>query len=331
MDPLIPSQILSRRATSTDSGTPFEAVAGQGAWPPPPPAATSPVTEAPVTEAPFTEPPMPVTRHEPVPARRLHGGRRVLALMALVGVAGGAGFVGGRLADTSSGSTAATTTRSTSVVFAGDTMDVAAVLDQVEASVVSIDTVVEVGRGPFRGEATGAGTGVVIDADDGYIITNAHVVDGATSITVTVGEGSPRTATLVASDASNDIAVLQLADTDGLVAAPIGSSADLAVGDQVIAIGNALALEGGLSVTEGIVSAVERSIETDSGTLNGLVQTDAAISSGNSGGALVNAAGEVVGINTAVAASSGSVSASNIGFAIAIDTAVQVAQQLIAG
>lgn len=149
MDPLIPSQILAGPATSTDSGTPFEAVAGQGAWPPPPPAATSPVTEAPVTEAPFTEPPMPVTRHEPVPARRLHGGRgagphgsgrrrrrggirRWPSRRHLVGL-------DGHDDDTL-----------TSVVFAGDTMDVAAVLDQVEASVVSIDTVVEVGRGPFR-------------------------------------------------------------------------------------------------------------------------------------------------------------------------------------
>ena len=101
------------------------------------------------------------------------------------------------------------------------------------------------------------------------------------------------------------------------------------MGDVVLAIGNALALEGGMSVTQGIVSALDRTIETETGTLTGLVQTDAAISSGNSGGALVNAAGEVVGINTAVAASYGSVTASNIGFAIAIDDALTVASALI--
>src|SRR4029077_5930355 len=103
------------------------------------------------------------------------------------------------------------------------------------------------------------------------------------------------------------------------------------VGDDVVAIGNALALEGGLTVTEGIVSALDRSIETSSGPLHGLIQTDAAISSGNSGGALVNANGEVIGINTAVATSSGTVQASNIGFAIAIDKARSTATRLIAG
>jgi putative serine protease PepD len=316
MDPFTSPQILARSTASataaptrsSGTGDTFEAVAGEGAWPPPRTAPTPPA---------------------PLPARRLHGGRRVLAMVALVGVAGGAGFVGGRLGDGDAGDSSSATARSTSVVFTGEAMDVAAVLDRVEASVVSIDTVVQMGRGPFRGEATGAGTGVVLDADAGYVLTNAHVVDGATSITVTVGDGTARTATLVAADTTNDIAVVQVADTSGLVAAPIGSSADLAVGDDVIAIGNALALDGGLSVTEGIVSALDRTIETESGSLDGLVQTDAAISSGNSGGALVNAAGEVVGINTAVATSSGSVSASNIGFAIPIDTATQVAERLI--
>jgi putative serine protease PepD len=101
------------------------------------------------------------------------------------------------------------------------------------------------------------------------------------------------------------------------------------VGDDVVAIGNALALEGGLTVTRGIVSALDRSIQRGTGTLTGLVQTDAAISSGNSGGALVNAAGQVIGINTAVAASGGSVTASNIGFAISIDHAMATVDHLL--
>jgi S1-C subfamily serine protease len=174
-------------------------------------------------------------------------------------------------------------------------------------------------------EGQGAGTGVVID-DLGHIITNAHVVADATSITVTV-DGVARPATLVGANTAADIAVLQV-DAEGLVPADLATST-AAVGDDVVAIGNALALEGGLTVTEGIVSALDRSIETGSGTLDGLIQTDAAISSGNSGGALVNAAGEVIGINTAVARSSDSVSASNIGFAISIQDALAVADQLM--
>jgi S1-C subfamily serine protease len=130
-------------------------------------------------------------------------------------------------------------------------------------------------------------------------------------------DGVAREATLVGADTSADIAVVQV-DPTGLVAADLATST-AAVGDDVVAIGNALALEGGLTVTEGIVSALDRSIDTSSGTLHGLLQTDAAISSGNSGGPLVNAQGQVIGMNTAVATSSGSVSASNIGFAISID------------
>jgi putative serine protease PepD len=132
----------------------------------------------------------------------------------------------------------------------------------------------------------------------------------------------------VNADTKADLALVKVSDTSGLVAAPLGSSADLQVGDDVVAIGNALALEGGLTVTEGIVSAKGRTLPTDSGTLTDLIQTDAAISSGNSGGPLVNAKGEVVGINTAVATSSGTVSASNIGFAISIDSARAVINEL---
>ena len=209
-------------------------------------------------------------------------------------------------------------------------MNVAAVLKAVEPSVVSIDTVIQSGRGPFQSQGQGAGTGVVFDAAAGYIITNAHVVDGATSITVTVGGGPARDAELVSADTSADIAVLRVTDTSGLVAAKFGSSASVSVGEPVVAIGNALALEGGMTVTEGIVSALNRSIDFSSGTLSGLIQTDAAISSGNSGGALVNSAGEVIGINTAVAASTSGVNVSNIGFAISIDNAIAKANALTA-
>lgn len=268
---------------------------------------------------------------DPASPRR-RGGRtrfagRVVGVVAVASLSAGMGFVGGRVG---SGSDQAATnpTAASTVGFEAENMNVAAALSAVEASVVSIDTTITVSRGPFSGESQGAGTGVVLDAS-GYIVTNAHVVDGATSIKVTVGDGAQRPATLVATDTTHDIAVLHVDDNAGLVTAPLGASSALAVGDDVIAIGNALALEGGLTVTEGIVSALGRSIETDSGSLSGLIQTDAAISSGNSGGALVNAAGEVVGINTAVAASYGSVTVSNIGFAIPIDDAVRIADGLI--
>jgi putative serine protease PepD len=233
-------------------------------------------------------------------------------------------FVASETADGETSSTATTATPA-SVTLSGDEMDVAGVVEAVSSSVVSIDTTMRVRRGPFVGEGQGAGTGVVID--DGTILTNAHVVAGATSITVTVG-GETHDATLVASDEAADIAVLHVDDDAGLVPATLGDTSDVHVGDDVVAIGNALALDGGLTVTRGIVSALDREIETGSGSLQGLIQTDAAISSGNSGGALVNADGEVIGINTAVATSSATVAASNVGFAIDIDTALSVAREL---
>lgn len=264
-------------------------------------------------------------------ARPGAGLRRTFAILAVVAVGAGAGYLGGQLADADdTGSDGGGVSAEVNTVsFAGGTLDVSSAIAAVESSIVSVDTVTQVQRGRFTQNGAGAGTGVVLDTD-GHILTNAHVVEGATSITITInGETTARQATLVATDVAHDIAVLSVADTTGLMPAPFGSSADLVVGDDVLAIGNALALEGGMSVTQGIVSALDRTIETETGTLTGLVQTDAAISSGNSGGALVNAAGEVVGINTAVAASYGSVTASNIGFAISIDDALTVASALI--
>jgi S1-C subfamily serine protease len=209
---------------------------------------------------------------------------------------------------------------------------VAAIVGSLTGSVVSVETVVSGGRGPFAYESAGAGTGVVISLTDAsaLILTNAHVVDGASSVTVALdADSEPRTATVLAADAATDVAVLQVTDTTGLVVAALAdASTSLNVGDDVLAIGNALALAGGMRVTRGIVSATERTIDTRSGALSGLIQTDAAISSGNSGGPLVNAAGQVIGINTAVAASSGSVQASNIGFAIPIVDGVAIATQL---
>lgn len=246
----------------------------------------------------------------------------------------GAGVLGGRLSVTheqpSRSATPVPAVRA-STDFGSASLDVAGVVADMRSSVVSIGTTVRARRGPFVTEGEGAGTGIVID-DDGHVLTNAHVVEGATSVGVTVaGESRARPARVVATDPSADVAVVEVDDASGLVPARIAGPGTVQVGDQVVAIGNALALEGGLTVTQGIVSAVDRSIDTGSGTLTGLIQTDAAISSGNSGGPLVDAAGRVVGINTAVATSGGGVQASNIGFAISIDRALQVADSLMAG
>jgi putative serine protease PepD len=260
----------------------------------------------------------------PAPRRgRARGRGTVVAICAgVAALSFGAGTLGGVLVggDHSTTVVRSTSAQAASLDLSGQTLDVAGVLSRVEPSVVSIDTKITEQRGPFVQQGEGAGTGIVIDAGDGTILTNAHVIADSTSITVTVaGETKARAATVITSDANRDLALLKVSDTSGLVAAPLGTSSDLAVGDQVVAIGNALALEGGPTVTEGIVSALGRTIETENGTLQGLIQTDAAISSGNSGGPLVNARGQVIGMNTAVAASSGTVNASNIGFAISID------------
>jgi putative serine protease PepD len=246
-------------------------------------------------------------------------------------VSGGAGFVGGRLADHGHPAAATPSPVAARTVSTGTgAVDVQSVLARLSSSVVSVDTTLQQRQGPFVVQGEGAGTGMVLD-DQGHILTNAHVIDGATDITVTLsGQTKARSATLVAEDPEADVAVLKVSDTTGMVPVALAAEDGTAVGDPVVAIGNALALEGGLSVTEGIVSALDRSIQTEEGSLSGLLQTDAAISSGNSGGPLVNVAGEVVGMNTAVASSSQSVQASNIGFAIPIHDAVDVARRLIA-
>ena len=251
------------------------------------------------------------------------------AALTLAAVAAGAasGYVAGRAGDDSTGAAPSTPAVETGITPSTGGIDVAAVVASVEPSTVSISTHVVQQQGPFQVEGEGAGTGIVID-EAGHILTNAHVVEGATEVSVAVN-GEERSATVVGGDSSRDIAVLQLDDPSGVVPADLGSSADVAVGDQVVAIGNALALEGGPTVTQGIVSAIDRSIDTPSSRLTNLIQTDAAISSGNSGGPLVNAAGQVIGVNTAVASSGGGVQASNIGFVIPIEAAMELAQQYI--
>jgi putative serine protease PepD len=200
---------------------------------------------------------------------------------------------------------------------------VAQVVNQLADSVVTINSQISDASG--EGEATG--TGVVLTAD-GEILTNAHVVADSTSVSVRfAGETEPRIATVLASDAGNDLALLKINATN-LKPATFAQPGTIRIGDQVIAIGYALALDGGPSVTSGIISALKRTIITESGALNGLIQTDAAISSGNSGGPLVNLRGEVVGINTAVARSDVNQAANNVGFSISVDEIGPVLEQV---
>ena len=202
-------------------------------------------------------------------------------------------------------------------------IDVAAVASQVGPSTVTVMAELTTGFG----QSGSVGTGIIATAD-GEIVTNAHVVEGATALRVRLaGETEPREATLLAIDVGNDLALLDL-EGEGFPAAVFARPGSIRLGDEVVAIGFALDLDGAPTVTLGIVSALNRTLVTDVGALDGLLQTDAAISSGNSGGPLVNAAGEVVGINTAVARGSSRLAASNIGFSISVDEALPIFEQL---
>jgi serine protease Do len=173
---------------------------------------------------------------------------------------------------------------------------------------------------------TGAGSGIII-SPDGYIVTNNHVVEGAQKVTVTLSDGSVFAATVVGTDGQTDLAVVKI-DASNLSYLHLLSNSleQLSVLDPVVAVGNALALPGGPTWTTGIVSNLGRSIEEETGVvLNDIIQTDAAINPGNSGGPLLDPAGQVVGINVAIASN-----AENIGFAISTDTAIPVVQSLIA-
>ena len=206
---------------------------------------------------------------------------------------------------------------------------IADIANKVSKSVVSIVTSTK-GINLF-GQSTdsqAAGTGIIATAD-GYIITNKHVINGAHKVTVILDDGTTHEdVEVVATDPLNDVAFLKIKDASGLAPATLGDSKTISVGQQVIAIGNALG-EYQNTVTAGIISGTGRSVTASDGngsnveTLSDMIQTDAAINSGNSGGPLVNAAGEVIGINTATSAT-----AENMGFAIPISSVKGMLNQL---
>ena len=205
--------------------------------------------------------------------------------------------------------------------------DVQSVLRRVEPAVVAIRTQAFSSGGLFP---LGAGTGMIL-TPNGEVLTNAHVVDGATTIKVTLsGETEPRDADVVGSDPNHDVALLRIRGASNLPAVELGRSTDLQVGQEVIAIGNALALPGGPTVTTGIVSALGRSIDDGEQQLEDLIQTDAAINRGNSGGPLVDTAGRVIGMNTAVLRDGGG-EIQGIGFAISVDTIKPILERIRSG
>lgn len=205
--------------------------------------------------------------------------------------------------------------------------DISQVVTKVAPSVVSISTNVENSRGQAVGQ--GAGTGIIV-SKDGYVMTNNHVIDGASTVSVTTSAGDIyENVKVIGSDPLNDVAFLKVSGVNNLAAAELGDSSTLKIGQSVVAIGNSLG-EYNNTVTSGIVSGLSRPVTASSGdgnsteSLTGLVQTDAAINPGNSGGPLVNSAGQVIGINTAVASD-----AQGIGFAIPINATKGVLASVI--
>ncbi len=192
------------------------------------------------------------------------------------------------------------------------------IVPQATKSVVTIAVVT--GTGIFQ--SSGAGSGLVVDSN-GYIATNYHVIQDARDISVILTNGLVYKAQVVGVDEITDLAVVKI-DEKNLTTATFGDSDRMSVGDWVIAIGNALNLKGGPSVTLGIISARGRSVDTDYGPLYDLIQTDAAINEGNSGGPLLNTNGEVIGISSAILRR-----AQGIGFAISSKLAVPILKSLI--
>ena len=196
----------------------------------------------------------------------------------------------------------------------GNELTVPQIIAKARPSVVAISTV--------SGWSTGTGSGVIM-TEDGTIMTNAHVVSGAQSITVRVMDGTEYEATLLGMDEKTDLAVIKI-DATGLTPAEFGDSSSIVQGEIAVAIGNPLGLAFEGSVTQGIISAVSREIEVDGRTMT-YIQTDAAINPGNSGGALVNGSGQVIGINSVKVSSS---DVEGLGFAIPISVALPIAEQL---
>jgi S1-C subfamily serine protease len=317
-------------AHSAQTDSPF---AGDG---PPPPARPA--------DSPFAEAPTPVaTERVARPAeRRRRPGRRAaatLGLASIVATAGAGGAWAGAtilaprpIVQAAPAGTAQIPTAqnpTTLVPVAPVSVNAPTVAETVVPSIVYIEVSA---TGGFGGSVGGAqpiasGSGVVIDAD-GHIVTNRHVVETGSSYRVVLSDGRTYDATLVGEDAATDLAVLDI-DASDLTPIAVGSTDSLRIGGTAIAVGSPLGLEGGPSLTVGVLSATGREVQTDRQTvLYGMLQTDAAITEGSSGGALVDEQGRLIGITTAVGVSS--VGVEGIGFATPVEIVTRVVDELIA-
>ena len=215
------------------------------------------------------------------------------------------------------------------VASTSESLSVSEVYEKAYKSVVEITTTLSQSS-PMGGEqqGSGQGSGFVFDAQ-GHVVTNHHVVDGAQSVSVRFWDGSTYDATVVGTDPSTDLAVIKVdAPADVLAPLALGDSGSLSVGESVVALGSPFGLEG--TLTSGIVSALNREMTSPNNfTISNSIQTDAAINHGNSGGPLLNAAGEVVGVNTQIKSESGG--SDGIGFAIPSSTVSSIVPQIIAG
>jgi putative serine protease PepD len=277
-----------------------------------------PPSAGPATPPAPPAPPVYPTPTPGAPSGRSPRGKRAAALAAAVALALGSGTAGGALAyhywdQPAAPAAAATATQATNASTVDATLS--GVVKTVSPSVVTIFVPVQGG--------TAEGSGVILDAD-GQILTNNHVVEGATGTAkVQLADGSTASARILRTDPSHDLALIQVEGVNGLTPATLGDSGTVQVGDTVLAFGSPLGLTG--TVTAGIVSALDR--DASDLDLSGLIQTDAPINSGNSGGPLVDAAGRVIAINVASASTSQGGGSIGIGFAIPIDTAIQTILQ----
>ncbi len=271
--------------------------------------------------------------------RHFSGGKKAkktIAAVVAVLLCFGAGFGGGALAshiwgDSESGTAAQASNISIDSSESG--MDAASVIaKKTMPSVVGISTVSQTYTPSFFGMQSGteesSGTGFIVDGD-GYILTNAHVVEGSSSsITVDLYDGSDYSGTVLWSDSTLDLAIVKI-EAKNLQTIELGDSDSVEIGDYAVAIGNPLGSDFERSVTQGIISGLDRTITTSDAngqnynTMQGLIQTDASINAGNSGGPLINSNGQVIGINTAKASS-----AEGLGFAIPINTALPIIEEI---
>jgi len=249
----------------------------------------------------------------------------VIVLILLLTVIFGVGlFAGWQFSRTSATAESSATVHTTATVQATSTVETAqeAAIAKVKAAVVEVDVTTQ--------SARALGSGVIID-QRGYIVTNNHVVTGAQSIEVVLSDGTHLSAQLVGSDSADDLAVLKITTQQKLTVAILGDSSKLQVGQDVLAIGNPLGITD--SVTQGIISALNRSVSEGQGgaTISNAIQTDAAINPGNSGGALIDLQGNLIGIPTLGAIDAEfNTPANGVGFAIPSNTVAAVVSQLIA-